>query len=183
MLDYYPRRSRLTFQVDVFQGFGQLPTNLEEVSERANDIRYSSRTRVSTDAFQQRHEVRHAINELEKLLPAEILNTKQAKRLHAFGCVTEMDIVQLIYRPFSPQGAAKDFEFSRATMDARWQKGFSDAIATLQASPWLAPKGNEEGVRVFDVMHNILVDKDPATTKAGVGDANRTSRAKSKDTH
>jgi NTE family protein len=165
VLDYYPRRSRLTFQVDVFQAFGQLPRNLEEVSERGNDIRYSSRTRVNTDAFQQKHDVRHAINELEKLLPPEILATEQAKRLHAFGCVTEMDIVQLIYRPFAPQGAAKDFEFSRGTMNARWQQGLSDAVATLQAAPWLAPKVKEVGVRIFDVMHAVLLHQNPTTVE------------------
>ena len=173
VLDYYPRRSRLTFQVDVFQAFGQLPNNLEEVNERLNDIRYSSRTRVNTDAFQQKHDVRHAINELHKLLPAEIKATAQAKRLYEFGCVTEMDIVQLIYRPFAPQGATKDFEFSRGTMNARWQQGISDATATLQAAPWLAPKANEDGVRVYDVMHAILLVQNPATSKARAEDADR----------
>src|SRR5262249_36028486 len=64
VLDYSPRRSRLTFQVDVFQARGQLPSNLEEVSEREKDIRYSSRTRITTENFRQKHEVRHAINEL-----------------------------------------------------------------------------------------------------------------------
>lgn len=165
VLDYYPRRSRLTFQVDVFQGFGQLPTNLEEVSEREKDIRYSSRTRVNTDAFQNKHEVRHAINELHKLLPKDIADTEQAKRLYAFGCVTEMDIVHLIYRPFAPQGAAKDYEFSRGTMEARWQQGLSDAATTLQAAPWLAPKASEDGVRVFDVMHAILLEQNKAAAK------------------
>jgi NTE family protein len=173
VLDYYPRRSRLTFQVDVFQGYGQLPTNLEEVGERQNDIRYSSRTRVNTDAFQQKHDVRHAINEFEKLLPAELLETEQGKRLHAFGCVTEMDIVQLIYRPFAPQGSAKDYEFSRSTMNARWQQGLSDAVTTLQAAPWLAPEINEVGVRIFDVMHAILRDQNPAWAQARDEDADR----------
>jgi NTE family protein len=69
VLDYHPRRSRLTFQVDVFQGRGQLPTNLEEVSERDKDIRFSSRTRITTENFRQKHEVRHAIEELMKILP------------------------------------------------------------------------------------------------------------------
>jgi hypothetical protein len=41
--------------------------------------------------------VRHAINELHKLLPPEIARTEQAERLHALGCVTEMDIVQVIF--------------------------------------------------------------------------------------
>ena len=171
VLDYYPRRSRLTFQVDVFQSFGQLPTNLEEVGERQNDIRYSSRTRANTDAFQEKHDVRHAINELEKLLPAEILQTEQAKRLHAFGCVTEMDLVQLIYRPGAPQGASKDYEFSRGTMNTRWQQGLADATTTLKAAPWLAPKTKEEGVRVFDVMHDILLHQASTTARPSAGPA------------
>jgi len=44
VLDCSPRRSRLTFQVDVFHPQGRLPTNLDQVSEREEDIRYSSRT-------------------------------------------------------------------------------------------------------------------------------------------
>ena len=71
--------------------------------------------------------------------------------------MTEMDIVQLIYRPSEPQGALKDFQFSRSTMQARWQQGLSDARTSLEASPWLAPMPKELGVRVFDVMHEILV--------------------------
>jgi NTE family protein len=157
VLDYSPRRSRLTFQVDVFQARGQIPTNLEEVSEREKDIRYSSRTRITTEMFRQKHEVRHAINELIDILPPDLRNTEQARRLYEFGCVTEMDIVQLIYRPHEPQGACKDYEFSRVTMNKRWQQGLSDARTTLAAAPWLAPTPDDVGVRVFDVMHDILV--------------------------
>ncbi len=166
VLDYYPRHSRLTFQVDVFHSHGELPTNLEEVSEREKDIRYSSRTRITTENFRQKHEMRHAINELMEILPAELRNTEQAIRLYEFGCVTEMDIVQLIYRPHDPQGTCKDYEFSRATMNNRWQQGLSDARTTLQAAPWLAPKPQDVGVRVFDVMHDILVGKAKATPQA-----------------
>jgi len=98
-----------------------------------------------------------------EILPPELRNTEPAKRLHQFGCVTEMDIVQLIYRPHEPQGACKDYEFSRVTMNNRWQQGLSDARTTLQAAPWLAPTPQEVGVRVFDVMHDILVGKSKAT--------------------
>ena len=163
MVDYYPRRSRVIFQVDVFPAHGRLPTNLDEVNEREKDIRYSSRTRLTTNMLREKHDVRHAINELYKLLPPDLANTEQAKRLYEHGCVTVMDIVQLIYRPIEPQGAFKDFEFSRSTMEARWQQGFSDAHDTLRASPWLAPMPRELGVRVFDVMHDILSrDHEPA---------------------
>jgi NTE family protein len=166
VLDYLPRRSRLTFQVDVFHAHGRLPGNLDEVSEREKDLRYSSRTKISTDAFRERHNVRHAINELHKLLPEELASTEQGRRLYEYGCVTEMDIVQLIYRPLEPQGSSKDFEFSRSTMNARWQQGMADARTTLHASPWLAPMPRELGVRVFDVVHDLLVARRTSTTAA-----------------
>jgi NTE family protein len=152
VLDYSPRRSRLTFQVDVFQSQGRLPNNLDEVAERDKDIRYSSRTQICSDAFRDRHNVRHAINELHKLLPPDLSGTEQAKRLYELGCVTEMDIVQLVYRPIEPQGASKDYEFTRPSMERRWRQGISDACTVLHASPWLAPAPKELGVRVFNVM-------------------------------
>jgi NTE family protein len=162
MVDYYPRRSRLVFQVDLFPAHGRVPTNLDEVHEREKDIRYASRTMMSTNSLREKHDVRHAINELHKLLPADLANTEQAKRLYEHGCVTQMDIVQLIYRPIEPQGALKDFEFSRSTMEARWRQGFSDACSTLHAAPWLAPMPRELGVRVFDVIHDVLArDRKP----------------------
>jgi NTE family protein len=73
--------------------------------------------------------------------------------------------VQLVYRPHEPQGACKDYEFSRVTMNSRWQQGLSDARTTLQAAPWLAPTPREIGVRVFDVMHDVLVGKPRATAQ------------------
>jgi NTE family protein len=157
MVDYYPRRSRVIFQVDLFPAHGHhRPTNLDEVNEREKDIRYSSRTRFTTNTLRERHDVRHAINELHRLLPPKIASTEQAKRLYEHGCVTTMDIVQLIYRPNEPQGSLKDFEFSRPAMEARWKQGLSDARSTLLASPWLAPMPSDLGVRVFDVIHEIL---------------------------
>jgi NTE family protein len=169
VVDYSPRRSRVIFQVDVFPAHGRLPTNLDEVNERDKDIRYSSRTRITTNTLREKHDVRHAINELHKLLPPDLASTEQAKRLYEHGCVTEMDIVQLVYRPMEPQGALKDFEFSRSTMEARWRQGLSDARTTLHAAPWLAPMPRELGVRVFDVVHDILVGhrKPPPAQRRG----------------
>jgi NTE family protein len=68
-----------------------------------------------------------------------------------------MDIVQIIYRPTEPQGASKDHDFSRTTMDRRWQQGLSDARLTMEAQPWLAPNHENKGVRLFDVIHDRLM--------------------------
>jgi len=156
VLDQLPRRSMLIFQVDVFQAYGLVPDTLEQVAEREKDIRYASRTRMNTDIFANKHEVRHAINELIELLPTELAATPQAQRLYRMGCVTQMDIVQLIYRPMTSQGYQKDYEFSRATMVQRWEQGLIDGQVTLGDAPWLAPKDKETGVRVFDVWHERM---------------------------
>jgi NTE family protein len=156
VLECIPRLSRLTFQVDLFHARGRQPTDLEEVSEREKDIRYSSRTRATTDMFRTMHDVRHNINSLWDQLPENLRKTREAKFLYEFGCVTTMDVVELIYRPTDAQGHSKDYEFSRSTMRTRWAQGLSDAQTTLLASPWLAPMPPEVGARTFDVLKDFL---------------------------
>jgi NTE family protein len=152
VLDYVPRRSRLTFQVDLFPAQGRLPATLLESTEREKDIRYSSRTRFVTDMQRERHDLRHNINALWDRLPAELRETAEAQFLYNFGCVTTMDIVQLIDRSDKGMGHDKDYEFSRATMESRWARGRQDAEVTLTASPWLAPMPPDIGARSFDVL-------------------------------
>jgi hypothetical protein len=125
-----------------------------------------------SNAFRDRLNVRHAINELYKLLPPELASTEQAKRLYEYGCVTEMDIIRLIYRPVEPQGASKTYDFSRAVMEKRWQQGASDARTVLHTSPWLAPAPKELGVRVFDVPRedsHRRIDNLPTRAESHVG--------------
>lgn len=152
VLTTVPRRSRLVFQVDLFPARGAVPVTLGETWERQKDIRFSSRTRVVTDALRQIHDVRHNINELWGKLPEALRATPEAQFLYAFGCVTTMDIVGLVDRPRRALGHAKDFTFSRHTMEARWARGRADAETTLRASPWLAPMPPSVGARIFDVL-------------------------------
>lgn len=155
VLSYYPRRSRLTFQVDLFPSRGPSPRTIDDVLERAKEIRFSSRTRMGTDQFRAMHDIRHNLNRVFETLPDSLKDTPEAKFLSDIACVTTMDIAQVIYRPDGPQGAAKDFEFSRATMEERWEQGIADARQILRISPWLEPAAPEIGVRVFDVLRDL----------------------------
>jgi NTE family protein len=158
VVESIPRRSRLIFQVDLFCAGGKVPADLGEVREREKDIRYSSRTRAATDILRRMHDVRHNINSLWENLPDQLRRTPEAQFLYNFGCVTTMDIVELIYRPPSPEGASKDYEFSRPTMEARWSQGLSDGQTALLASPWLAPMPPEFGARTFNVIGDARHD-------------------------
>src|SRR6266851_8943170 len=151
VIEYYPRRSHLVFQVDLFPARGALPGNLNEVTERDKDIRYSSRTRAGTDTLRQLHDLRHSINMLWERLPDDLRTGPEAALLDEFRCVTTMDIVEVIYRPEHALGQSKDYEFDRPTMETRWAQGLSDAQETIMAAPWLEPMPPELGARTFDV--------------------------------
>lgn len=155
MLEQVPRRSRLAFEVDLFSARGPVPDTLEEASERLLDIRYASRTRAGASQVKTIGDLRHLANAIYDMLPQDARATPEARALYEFGCVTTTDVAHLIYRPKRPQGSTKDFEFSRATMEARWAVGREDAEATLRAAPWLAPMPEQAGARAFDVQRPL----------------------------
>jgi NTE family protein len=157
VIEYYPRRSHLIFQVDLFPARGALPRNLNEVGERDKDIRYSSRTRAVTDRLRREHDLRHSMNILWEKLPNDLRSGPEAAMLDKFRCVTTMDIVELIYRPEHALGQSKDYEFDRLTMEYRWAQGLSDAEETLMAAPWLEPMSPEVGARTFDLRTTIPI--------------------------
>jgi NTE family protein len=151
MIDYVPRRSRLVFQIDLFNPEGAVPTDLDSALEREKDIRYSSRTRTAADMYRVIHDVRHNINSLLEKLPPAYRTLAEADFLYEFGCVTRMDVARLSYRPEQLQGQAKDYNFSPRIMGERWAQGKADAEVMLKRAPWLAPMEDEQGARVFDL--------------------------------
>src|SRR3954462_11290251 len=72
VLDAEVERDLLIFQVDLFSARGDLPTSLLEAAEREKDIRFSSRTRMSTDKNKQVHNARKALRELLEKLPDDL---------------------------------------------------------------------------------------------------------------
>ena len=90
------------------------------------------------------------------MLPPGLANTEQAKRLYEHGCVTVMDIVQLIYRPIEPQAALQRLRVQPLDYGISMAIGVLGCNRTLQASPWLAPMPTEAGVRVFDTPKGSL---------------------------
>ena len=142
----------LIFQVDLFSARGRRPTNIDEVGEREKDIRYSSRTRTGTNDAGERQNRRRQVRVFLDRLPEHLQDDPVARELRDFACGALVDVVHLIYRPDVPQGAMKDFQFDRGTMQRRWAQGVSDARVSLEAAPWLAPVEEDVGFRTFDAF-------------------------------
>jgi NTE family protein len=94
ILETVPRRSTLAFQVDLFSSRGSLPENLDAVSEREKDIRYSSRTRMGVETFRYAHNLRRNISMLLAKLPDALKNEPEVAFLKRAACQTTMDIVE-----------------------------------------------------------------------------------------
>jgi NTE family protein len=152
LLEEGPCEDTLAFQVDLFSALGRMPRDIWEVSERCKDIAYSSRTRLNTDNFRQKHRLRRAITCLYEHLPQDVKERPEIKALHAEFKDHAVSIVHLIYRRKNYENHSKDYEFSRASMREHWQAGLDDAHRTLRHRIWLEPVAADLGVRVSDLV-------------------------------
>ena len=88
---------------------------------------------------------------LIRQLPDEARETPDVKMIEQEADDKVCNIVHLIYRARSHQGIAKDFEFSRRTMEEHWRTGYSNARQTLANPEVLELPDRLEGVRTFDI--------------------------------
>jgi len=151
VLEGRPRKDTLAFQIDLWSARGALPHDLTEVDVRHKDIVYSSRTRAATDQYKALQKLRIALAKLMKELPDELRHSEHAKILQQEADEKVCNIVHLIYRARSYEGVAKDFEFSRRTMEEHWKSGYDNARRTLAEPEVMRRPDPIEGVRVFDV--------------------------------
>jgi NTE family protein len=154
VLDSQPRRDTLAFQVDLWSARGELPKDLIEVEVRHKEIVYSSRTRAATDEYKRVQRLRIAVSNLISRLPAELRDSEDVKLLEQVANDKVCNIVHLIYRAKKYEGIAKDFEFSRRTMEDHWMTGYQNARHTLANPEVLQLPDRREGVRTFDIGEN-----------------------------
>src|SRR5262245_48878588 len=150
VLDNRPRRDTLAFQIDLWNALGELPRNLLDADVRAKEIRFSSRTRAGIDLYKYAQKLRIAFAILLERLPDELRDLPEVALLAAEANKKVCNIVHLIYRAKKYEGSAKDYEFSRRTMEEHWLAGYQDAVHTLGHQEIFEPPNRLEGVRTFD---------------------------------
>ncbi|HET9687189.1 MAG TPA: DUF3734 domain-containing protein, partial [Pseudolabrys sp.] len=153
VLDSRPRRDTLAFQIDLWSAEGELPRNLLDADVRAKEIRFSSRTRAGINLYKYAQKRRIAVAALLERLPEELRDLPEVAMLAAEANKKVCNIVHLIYRAKKYEGSAKDYEFSRRTMEEHWLAGYRDAVHTLSHREIFEPPDRLEGVRTFDCSH------------------------------
>jgi NTE family protein len=151
VLDAAPRQDTLAFQIDLWSAVGELPRDMIELDERQKDIRYSSRTRLATDQFRRIQKLRRATAKLLAQIPEALRRTPEAEMLEREADNKVYNIIQMIYRARKYEGASKDYEFSRRTMEEHWKSGYSDMQRTLTYPAVLQRPKSLDGVFTFDL--------------------------------
>lgn len=145
----------LIFQVDLFSARGALPRTLQDVMGRQKDIMYSSRTRLVTDLFQTLQGWKKLTHQALSKVPEAALSEEERKLRDDLALLPEHTILQLIYQQKSYEGHAKDYEFSRTSMEEHWNSGHEDTRQTLTRKDWLTIPPEGAGIVAHDVHRDF----------------------------
>lgn len=137
VLDDLPHVDTLVFMVDLWSADGPEPSTLDEVQTRQKDVMFASRSKRHIEDYVAAHKMQHKLRQLYTALPAEAQNTQNAQDLAALGCDSTMHIVRLTYAGRDWHMAAKDINFSKGSIQWRWEQGYQDALRAIEAAGWL----------------------------------------------
>ncbi len=154
VLDQESNLDLLIFQIDLFSARGPLPNSLLEALEREKDIRYSSRTRLNTDANKRLHNTRKAIRDLIRKLPEELKSDPLAITLNEAAKENAVSVVHLIYREKNYEANSKDYDFSRIGVLDHWAAGERDVRHALINPKWMTGPPSGEAMVTYDLNQN-----------------------------
>jgi NTE family protein len=150
VFDQEPRMDTLAYQVDLWSAQGEMPADITEVMAREKEVRFSSRTRASTELFRRLQILRRMTNKFMSDVPDSAKQTEEGARLAHFGDDKVYTIVHLIYRSKIYEKNSKDYEFSGLSMRDHWRAGYDDAVRSIKCNEIFERPTNLEGLRIFD---------------------------------
>jgi len=152
VLDAETEHDLLIFQVDLFSARGPLPETMLEAAEREKDIRFSSRTRMTTDKNRQLHNARKAIRDLIGRLPEDLKNHSSVNLLREATRENTVTVVHLIYKSKNYETNSKDYDFSHVAMGEHWEAGVRDVHLSMRHQEWLQRPQSDETMVSYDLM-------------------------------
>ncbi|MES2535461.1 MAG: patatin-like phospholipase family protein [Pseudomonadota bacterium] len=155
VLEDEPRIDTLCFIVDLWSAEGPEPTTLEQVYTRQKDVIYASRSVRHINAYQRMHRLRRIVQALHDRLPAELRDAEELQEISKMGSDTTIHIIRLAYAGRDWQMASKDINFSRGSIQWRWEMGYLDAMHAVEHTDWLSFAPDDAGVVVHDLRPAI----------------------------
>jgi len=163
VLENLPRMRALVVQIDIFRRNGELPQDMDEVSRRDLDIRFSSRLPLSPHRIKKLAEMKAAVMRLLAKLPPSFKNDPDVKKLAPIRDVGELTIARLTNPGLSHAGYSMDYEFSRATINELWAAGLKDVRRSKASIGAMQPTQIGCIARLYDLPPGVAA---PPESKA-----------------
>ncbi|MCG2584446.1 patatin-like phospholipase family protein [Massilia sp. TS11] len=141
----------LCFMVDLWNARGTEPHTLDEVQTRQKDVLYASRSRRHIADYVRTYQLQRKLRELYQRLPAQAQTEADRKVLDTLGCDSTLHVVHVPYRAHDWHMALKDVNFSKGSLDWRWDQGYTECRRTLERRAWLDPVAEAHGVLVHEL--------------------------------
>ncbi|MDB5839033.1 MAG: patatin-like phospholipase family protein [Herminiimonas sp.] len=154
VLDEEPVVDTLCFMVDLWSATGPEPCTVQQVYTRQKDVAYASRSKHHIKDYLRMHGLRCSLRALHEKIPYEKKTAQEHKEALELGCDTTMHIVRLAYAGRDWQMAWKDINFSKGSIEWRWEQGYNDAMRARKHEDWLSFGPVKTGV----VVHEIVPD-------------------------
>jgi NTE family protein len=158
VLDDQPVVETLCFMVDLWNADGPEPTTLEEVQTRQKDVMFASRSKRHIDDYLRTHQLQSMVRELVDQLPPARQAAMKARLPQPLKRAGTMHIVRLPYGGQDWHMSAKDINFSKGSIEWRWEQGYRDAVRGIQQAGWLAEVDDGVGV----VLHELQPEENLA---------------------
>jgi NTE family protein len=156
-----PHGDTLCFMVDLWSPEGAEPTTLYEVHTRQKDVTFASRSERHIAEYVNTQKLQRKLHQLQGRLPPDLRTDEEDAELASLGCDSTLHIINLQYAGRDWHMAAKDVNFTKGSIEWRWDQGYADAQRALQLAAWL--RHPDEGAPV--VMH-VLPTHDLALRQA-----------------
>lgn len=141
----------LCFAIHLFDSYGLLPTNMDEVLMRKKDITFSSRFSKLIWLYKKIHELKNSIHVLSQVVPEELKDHPDIQCSIERGCESNIALVRFLYEQNDCELDSKDYEFSEQSIHERMRYGYNDGLRAVKKSPWLKPVAPTTGLSLFDM--------------------------------
>ena len=144
-----PHKRALVFVVDLWNAYGDEPTNMEEVSHRMNNITYADRSlRQIQKAVLQRNLAQLAKTALASGQAPTGIEAYTQERIMTFN--HNLDIVHLVYEHKNEvEHCAGDF--THHSIKRRRKAGLRDAAIAIKEAPWVREDPNSNMAAFHEV--------------------------------
>jgi NTE family protein len=151
VLNDEPRQDTLCMMVDLWHADGPEPRTLEEVQTRQKDVTFASRSQRHIEAYLKQYQLRKLARELYERLPPDLRKPGDRKQLAELGADSTIHIVRLPYAGRDWNMASKDVNFSRGSIQWRWEQGYQDAMRGIEVSKGCPFQVSDTGVVVHEL--------------------------------